>query len=127
MTNKADTEAILGAIGDLRPEDMTADGKPKMKELNFALQAAGYDPVSSDERDDAMAVMDAALETNTEPASTEKVTILIRESRVNPVPLHVHGVGQFWLRVGEEHVVPVEALAALRDANINLTILGEQQ
>lgn len=126
-----DFEAItLGTYravyADMHPDDMTADGLPKMKPLNAALAEIGVLPINSAERDALHTEMETPND-DLEPAPpledapTDLVTITVTEAMANPVPLYVHGVGQFSLRHGEPVILPAQALAALDNAGVIYT------
>jgi hypothetical protein len=48
----------------------------------------------------------------------KEVLVTVTKSPMSVVHLHVHGVGAFKLPVGEERKVPVEALDALKNSNV---------
>jgi hypothetical protein len=98
------------ALSSLTKEDETADGLPKMKPLNAALKAAGHSGIDATIRDTFLAEM--AGET-TEEITPGTVRLTLTESACDPLPLHIHGVGQFSLRIGTETELPEEALDAL--------------
>ena len=53
-----------------------------------------------------------------EDAPKDTVTITITDAMSNPVPLYVHGVGSWSLRIGETYSLPVEAVSALRNSDV---------
>ncbi|MDE4189668.1 hypothetical protein [Phaeobacter gallaeciensis] len=106
-------EAYQAAVGGLSADDMTADGLPKMKPLNAALKAAGFDTITTDKRD---AFGEALVETNTETPPSGEIRLTILAAPCDPLPLHVHGVGSFSLRINDPQVLPREALDALHNA-----------
>lgn len=108
-------EAYQAAVGGLSADDMTADGLPKMKPLNAALKAAGFDTITTDERD-AFGEEAAPVDTNTETPPSGEIRLTILDAPCDPLPLHIHGVGSFSLRINEPQVLPREALDALHNA-----------
>lgn len=116
---KATQEAYEAAVAGITADDMTADGLPKMKPLNAALAAAGFDAISSEERD-AFSKADQGGEGTSEDVDTEeapsgKISLTLLAASCDPLPLHVHGVGSFSLRIGVEQELPIEALDALHN------------
>jgi hypothetical protein len=121
---------IVEAAGQLDPAtEYTADDKPKVDALNEWLEGAGHEPTDAQERDEAWAAVlaqiaaDAAAESAAEPilddVATKYVSIVVTDAPMNPVPLYVHGVGRWSLRVnGDPQTLPREALSALDDANV---------
>ena len=56
---------------------------------------------------------------DTEPAGMARITLTSASS--DPVPLYVHGVGFWSIRIGETVELPVEALDALRNSDCTFT------
>lgn len=119
-----DLAAYKAAAASLDDDDYTATGAPKMAILNDALTDAGYREITAAERDAFEAQIDAELAAApemavaveipaTEPAPTGFVTVTLTAADANPLPLYVHGLGYYALRVGVPSVIPEEALAAL--------------
>lgn len=122
MAQTPDAAAVAAAMETLSKEDFGTDNTPNMKPLNKALKAAGFAPITAAERDAFMAdILTGGEDTNTEPAPEGTVRIHLHDAPSNPLPLYVHGVGGFSLRAGEEHVLPVEALDALRNTDAKFT------
>lgn len=94
----------------LPPEHLTTSGAPKMAPLNAALLAAGLSAITAGERD---AFEGAGPVDESEPMPTGIVTIRLTASHADPLPLYVHGVGMFRIRVGEAVRLPIEAAEAL--------------
>ncbi|GAB5434793.1 MAG: hypothetical protein EpisKO_41630 [Epibacterium sp.] len=120
---EATQDQYEAAKAALTAEDFTANGLPKMKPLNAALASAGLEPLTAEARDafeEAGATgdeqNDGDEEISGEDAPSGKVELTILDAPANPVPLHVHGVGNFSLRIGEPQMVPREALDALHNA-----------
>lgn len=123
-------QEIIEAAGQLDAEtEYTAEDKPKVDILNEWLLSAGNEPATATERDEAWAAMlsmvaaEAAAEASAEPiledAPREFVSIVVTEAPMDPVPLYVHGLGGWYLRVnGEPQTLPREALSALDNANV---------
>lgn len=121
---------IVEAAGQLDPAtEYTADDKPKVDRLNEWLESGGYDATTADERDEAWAAVlnqiaeQAAAESAPEPVTDDEpqewVSIIVTEAPMDPVPLYVHGLGQWVLRVnGEAQSLPRDALSALDNANV---------
>ncbi len=59
-----------------------------------------------------------AVEPALEDAPKDTVTITITDAMSNPMPLFVHGVGSWSLRIGETYSLPVEAVSALRNSDV---------
>lgn len=134
--DKPELDDFSEAVLTLSPDDMGADGRPKVSPLNAALNAAGFDDVTAAERDDLWSqhqaaqsdtddtVVGGAGDDTIAPADFEdaedaldgEVSIELIASPCNPLPLYVHGVGRFSLRVGEKKTLPREALDALNNA-----------
>ena len=51
-------------------------------------------------------------------APKDTTTVTITDAMSNPVPLYVHGVGSWSLRIGETYSLPVEAVSALRNSDV---------
>ena len=114
--NQTTKEAYDAAVATLTDADMTAAGLPKMDPLNAALAAAWFEAIKSADRN-AFAAKDAlGGETNTEAPDPTKVKITINDAPANPLPLYIHGIGGFELRIGETNTLPREALDALHSA-----------
>lgn len=107
------------AIGKLGEDDFTKDGAPKMAAINSALEAAGFDAITSEERDELMASM---TEPQLEDPDPGMIEVTITRSMADPLPLYVHGVGHFTLRVGETYTLPADAVEALRNTDTHFTI-----
>ncbi len=60
----------------------------------------------------------AETEPALEDAPKDTVTITITDAMCNPMPLFVHGVGSWSLRIGETYTLPVEAVSALRNSDV---------
>ena len=122
MTHLEFAEVVAG----LSRGDFTQSGTPKMAPLNAALVAAGHDPMSAGARDEMMAKWQAAADAGDlppvaaeEPATVTHdatVVVTIHDAGSNPLPLYVHGVGRFSLRIGEPTTLPEAALDALNNA-----------
>ncbi len=56
-----------------------------------------------------------------EPAPDGMVRITLTAAMSNPVPLYVHGVGSWSIRVGKTVTLPDEALDALRNSDCTFT------
>jgi hypothetical protein len=122
---KAELDDFSAAVLTLSPDDMGADGSPKVAPLNAALNAAGFDDVTAAGRDDLWSQHQAAQD-DTDDTPTEfddaedapegSATITLIASPCNPLPLYVHGVGRFSIRVGETATLPREALDALHNS-----------
>lgn len=56
----------------------------------------------------------------TEDPPEGSVFVTVVEAMCDPVPLYVHGVGSFSLRVGQRQAVPVEAVEALRNSDCKI-------
>lgn len=116
---KATQEAYEAAIAGMTADDMTAKGPPKMKPLNAALADAGFDAVTKDELA-AFAKADQGgdddtTEADAEEAPSGKISLTLLAANCDPLPLHIHGVGTFSLRIGVEQELPIEALDALHN------------
>lgn len=118
-----DLDAYKAAATSLGDDDFTKGGAPKMAPLNAALNEAGFRDITADERD---AFEDAVIdEAVTDPVTIEDplpqtenapdgwVCVCLIESGADPLPLYVHGLGHFSLRVGVPGTLPEEALDAL--------------
>lgn len=119
--SKPDKAAYDAAVATLSDADMTAGGTPKMAELNAALVEAGYERITAPERDALAASEEPEEKAGPEEAHAEapesgSIRLTINDAPSNPVPLYVHGVGSFSLRIGETNTVPREALDALHNA-----------
>ena len=57
-----------------------------------------------------------------EPAPEGFTKIKITTAQSDPVPLYVHGVGFWSIRVGEVVTLPVDALDALRNSDCTFTL-----
>ncbi|MCG8447189.1 MAG: hypothetical protein MI753_15915 [Hyphomicrobiales bacterium] len=114
--SKPDQAAYQAAAASLTAEDLTAEGAPKMKALNTALVAAGFEEITADERDAFIEAAEAAKEEGSEAPPAGKVNLTINAAPCDPLPLYVHGCGSFSLRVGKAQEVPREALDALHHA-----------
>ncbi len=53
-----------------------------------------------------------------EDAPKDTATITITDAMCNPMPLYVHGVGSWSLRIGETYTLPVDAVSALRNSDV---------
>lgn len=130
---EATKDQYEAAKAALTAEDFTANGLPKMKPLNAALASAGLEALTAETRDAFEAETATSEEGASAPSEDEdeseeddeelseappsgKVELTILDAPANPLPLHVHGVGNFSLRIGEPQMVPREALDALHNA-----------
>lgn len=107
------------AISKLGEDDFTKDGAPKMAAINAALEDAGFDAITSEERDELIASMTVPQLEDPDPGVVE---VTITRAQCDPIPLYVHGVGHFTLRVGETRKLPVDAVEALRNTDVKFTI-----
>lgn len=114
----------LDAASALTDEQMTKDGKPEVYPLNDALNAAGLRDITAAERDafhaqekvSASAVTPAEVSVMPGPdTGTRKVRI--DESMTDPLPLYIHGVGLFSMRIGQSYDLPPDAISALEHVN----------
>ena len=140
--------AIESAILRLTPDQFTKTGKPALGAINEHLKREGFNSITAKERDvlwaervaEAATAGDAAAEPDgptsgglellhalgralhlepEPPAASVKIRIVSAMS--DPVPLYVHGVGHFTIRVGETVELPKEALEALRNSDCTFT------
>lgn len=128
MDRKAALEA---AILRLTPNQFTQSGKPSVDDINDHLERDGYEPITASERDELWAervaeaaaseAMDAGAAPMTDDAPEGTVRVKITAAPCSPVPLYVHGVGRFSIRVGETCTLPIEALDALRNSDCTFT------
>lgn len=138
MDRKAALEA---AILRLTPNQFTRSGKPSVDDINDHLERDGYEPITAAERDELWAervaeaaaseAMDAGAAPIADDAPDEApaledapegtVRLKITAAPCSPVPLYVHGVGRFSLRVGATCTLPIEALDALRNSDCTFT------
>lgn len=115
---KATQEAYEAAVAGMTADDMTAKGPPKMKSLNAALADAGFDAVTKEELaafSKADQGEEAPEEADAEEAPSGKISLTLLAANCDPLPLHIHGVGSFSLRIGVEQELPIEALDALHN------------
>lgn len=122
MTHVEFAEVVAG----LSSGDFTKGGIPKIGPLNHALTAAGFAPMSAGARDEMMDAWWAATEAGDLPVADEPemeaqdaletVEVTIHEAGASKVSLHIIGVGQFDMRIGEPCTLPVAALDALNNA-----------
>jgi len=121
---------IVEAAGQLDDHEFTAEDRPKVDALNEWLEFHDREPTTAAERDETWdAVLLIAAEqgaaealadmAEVDEAPSEWKDIVVTESGSDPVPLYVHGLGRWSLRVnGDPQSLPPEALSALDDANI---------
>jgi hypothetical protein len=129
---QADYEA---ARATLTPSDLTAQGIPKVEPISDALVANGFRKITAAERDvfeESIPEAPAAPDAPEEAAAPEEapapgfLRIRLDAADANPLPIYVHGVGSFSLRVGEEKALPEAAIDALRNAGgVSFTILED--
>ena len=100
-------ELFLEALATLGPDDMSEDGKPKMRPLNDALKALGGDKITADDRDALLAQIE------TEDGVEGDVTICLTDASESPITITINGRHCLTMRVGETRTVPPEALNAL--------------
>lgn len=108
----------IAARTALTSEDFTKTGAPKMKAINAALAELGFPKIENELRDHFERQIDAGFEA----PDDGMVTITLHSAPSNPVSLYVHGVGGFTLRVGEEHTLPADAVAALGATSAQFTV-----
>lgn len=125
-----DAAAFRAAMATLGPDDYGRDAIPNMKPLNAALKAAGFDEIKAADRDEMLREMGASEPEATDGTPLEEpllgmVRIRLDHAMADPVPLYVHGVGRFSLRVGQEHEIPSEALGALETSDCRFTVIKE--
>lgn len=131
MTKPTDLAAFKAALNSLSDDDHGKSGVPLMDPINDALTDAGHETIKAADRDAFLEEMEG--EPQAEPASADgalesgHVRIRIDNAKSNPIPLYVHGVGRYSLRWDADTTfdLPEDAVAALRDANIDLTIVKE--
>lgn len=92
------------------------------KELDalYASQAPveidGWAAMKVAEKREALMSLEAEANAPGDPAPQTHAKIKLTESPSEPWIGYVHGLGEYRLAVGAEHVVPVELLAALRES-----------
>ena len=106
---KATNSDILAAINGLASNEFTVSGAALMKPLNTALKEAGFDEILAADRDAAMAE-------GLSNAPIEEVNLTLLAAPANPLPVYVHGIGKFEIRVGETKLLPKEVVEALEAA-----------
>ncbi len=142
--------AIEAAILRIRPEGFTTDGKPAVDAINAYLHTETLQLITAKERDalwaervseakDAGApaaeieVEEPSVAEHDEPQPAPSVgmgdpgapegftKITLTSAMSDPVPLYVHGVGAWSIRVGETVTLPDDALDALRNSDCTFT------
>ncbi len=121
--DKLTLEDFKIAIGKLAESDFTKDGAPKMAALNTVLVEAGFPVISLEERDEMLAsILEEGAETDFEDPDPDVIEVTITHAQCDPIPLYVHGVGKFQLRIGETRKLPADAVEALRNTDVKFTI-----
>jgi hypothetical protein len=60
-------------------------------------------------------------------ADMTPVRVKVDRASTDPLPLYVHGVGRWELRVGQEYDLPEDAVVALENSGAGVTRMDEQQ
>ncbi|MCB1341383.1 MAG: hypothetical protein KDK24_10030 [Pseudooceanicola sp.] len=89
------------------PEEVTPDetAKPETPE------PPAPEPEAPDEAEEAAPLEDVV---------DEWVDVTLTAAPADPLPLYVHGVGRWELRVGKPYRLPAEAVSALRNSGATL-------
>lgn len=126
---------IANAAALLSPDDFTADGRPRLDAINPALEAAGVEPLTKEERDDtwdtivAKATEELAQEANAQAIEAEvkpDAWVRVTQADSNPVALYIEGRCVASLRVGGDAVLLTQAqIAVLRNSGALFTEIAE--
>ncbi len=129
--------AIESAILRLTPDQFTRDGKPSVAAINDRIEQECWQ-ITARERDALWVERVSEAKDAGAPAveieideerllralmdeAEDLIEITLTSSMSDPMPLYVHGVGSWSIRVGETVTLPDEALDALRNSDCTFT------
>lgn len=98
--------------------DAAADPKPVETPVEPPAAAQAEPTAVETEAEEAAPVEEPVLE----DAPDGLVEVKLVDAPANPLPLYVHGVGGFNLRVGTTHRLPAEAVSALRNSGATIEV-----